>query len=95
MRPSPRMFPSLCPRLKRDSLVHQLKCTCVFLQRSGCSSFVLFCFLPTTLLLLGGFGQHVWHYGVPMSVAQLTAQLELHWLEGFGLVPEPCSTDCR
>ncbi|XP_008288481.1 phospholipase D3 isoform X2 [Stegastes partitus] len=64
-------------------------------QRSGCSSFTLFCLLPTTLLLLGGFGQHVWHYGLPMSVAQLTAQLELHWLEGFGLVPEPCSTDCR
>ncbi|XP_071362822.1 5'-3' exonuclease PLD3 isoform X2 [Trachinotus anak] len=64
-------------------------------KRSGCSSFALFCFLPTTLLLLGGFGQHVWHYGLPMSVAQLTAQLELHWLEGFGLVPEPCSTDCR
>ncbi|XP_023251726.1 uncharacterized protein LOC111646465 isoform X1 [Seriola lalandi dorsalis] len=63
--------------------------------RSGCSSFALFCFLPTTLLLLGGFGQHVWHYGLPMSVAQLTTQLELHWLEGFGLVPEPCSTDCR
>ncbi|XP_044060260.1 5'-3' exonuclease PLD3 isoform X2 [Siniperca chuatsi] len=64
-------------------------------KTSGCSSFVLFCFLPTTLLLLGGFGQHVWLYGLPMSVAQLTAQLELHLLEGFGLVPEPCSTDCR
>uniref|UniRef100_A0A4W6FV52 Phospholipase D family, member 7 n=1 Tax=Lates calcarifer TaxID=8187 RepID=A0A4W6FV52_LATCA len=62
---------------------------------SGCFSFTLLCFLPTVLLLLGGFGQHVWHYGLPMSVAQLTAQLELHWLEGFGLVPEPCSTDCR
>ncbi|XP_054453036.1 5'-3' exonuclease PLD3 isoform X2 [Anoplopoma fimbria] len=64
-------------------------------KSSGCSSFVLFCFLPTTLLLLGGFGQHVWHYGLPLSVAQLAAQLELHWLEGFGFVPEPCSTDCR
>ncbi|XP_029296864.1 phospholipase D3 [Cottoperca gobio] len=63
-------------------------------KSSGRSSFALFCFLPTTLLLLGGFGQHVWHYGLPMSVAQLTAQMELHWLEGF-LVPEPCSTDCR
>ncbi|TDH07971.1 hypothetical protein EPR50_G00111590 [Perca flavescens] len=61
----------------------------------GCSSFALFCLLPTALLLLGGFGQHVWHYGLPMSVAQLTAQMELHWLEGFGLVPEPCSNDCR
>ncbi|XP_076595098.1 uncharacterized protein pld7 isoform X1 [Chaetodon auriga] len=64
-------------------------------KSSGCSSFGLFCFLPTVLLLLGGFGQHVWHYGLPMSVVQLTAQLELHMLEGFGFVPEPCSTDCR
>lgn len=64
-------------------------------KRSQCSSFALFCLLPTTLLLLGGFGQHVWHYGLPMSVAQLMAQLELNWLEGFGLIPEPCSTDCR
>ncbi|XP_028271247.1 phospholipase D3 isoform X2 [Parambassis ranga] len=64
-------------------------------KSSGYSSFILFCFLPTTLLLLGGFSQHVWHYGLPMSVAQLTEHLELHWLEGFGLVPEPCSTDCR
>ncbi|KAM7389374.1 hypothetical protein PAMP_023358 [Pampus punctatissimus] len=64
-------------------------------ESSGCSSFSLLCFLPTTLLLLGGFGQHVWHYGLPMSVVQLTAQLELHWLEGFGFAPEPCSTDCR
>ncbi|XP_078117255.1 uncharacterized protein pld7 isoform X1 [Sander vitreus] len=64
-------------------------------KSSGCCSFALFCLLPTALLLLGGFGQHVWHYGLPMSVAQLTAQMELHWLEGFGLVPEPCSTDCR
>ncbi|XP_040904732.1 5'-3' exonuclease PLD3 isoform X2 [Toxotes jaculatrix] len=64
-------------------------------KSSGCSSFTLFCFLPMALLLLGGFGQHVWHYGLPMSVAQLTAQLELQWLEGLDLVPEPCSTDCR
>ncbi|XP_029367758.1 phospholipase D3 isoform X2 [Echeneis naucrates] len=64
-------------------------------ESSGCSSFTLFFLLPTILLLLGGFWQHVWHYGLPMSVAQLTAQLELHWLEGFGLAPEPCSTDCR
>lgn len=64
-------------------------------KSSGCSSFVLFCFLPTVLLLLVGFGQHVWHYGLPLSVAQLTAQLELHMLEGFSFIPEPCSTDCR
>nr|XP_020451044.1 uncharacterized protein LOC109957487 isoform X2 [Monopterus albus] len=64
-------------------------------KSSGCSSFVFCCLLPTTLLLLGGLTQHVWHYGLPTSVAQLTAQLELHWLEGFGLAQEPCSTDCR
>ncbi|XP_069568273.1 5'-3' exonuclease PLD3 isoform X1 [Brachyistius frenatus] len=62
-------------------------------ERSGCSRFLFFYFLP--LLLLGGFGHHVWHYGLPMSVSHLVAQLELHRLEGFGLVPEPCSTDCR
>ncbi|XP_067374918.1 5'-3' exonuclease PLD3 isoform X2 [Channa argus] len=64
-------------------------------KSSGHCSFVLFFILPTTLLLLGGLSQHIWHYGIPMSVAQLMAQLELHWLEGFGLVQEPCSTDCR
>lgn len=64
-------------------------------RSSSCFSCSLFCFLPTVLLLLGGFGQHVWHYGVPMSVAQLSAQMNLHWLEGFGLQPAPCSTDCR
>ncbi|XP_071397786.1 uncharacterized protein pld7 isoform X1 [Centroberyx affinis] len=64
-------------------------------KSSACSSFALFCLLPTTLLLFGGFGQHVWQYGLPVSVAHLMAQLELHWLEGFGLIPEPCSSDCR
>ncbi|XP_010768922.1 uncharacterized protein isoform X3 [Notothenia coriiceps] len=63
-------------------------------KSSGGCSFALFCFLPTLLLLVGGLGQHVWHYGLPLSVAQLTAQMELHWMEGL-LVPEPCSTDCR
>ncbi|XP_056156764.1 uncharacterized protein pld7 isoform X2 [Lampris incognitus] len=64
-------------------------------RRSSCPNFG-FCFLlPITLLLLGGFGQHVWQYGLPMSVAHLTAQLELHWLEGIGLVEEPCGSDCR
>ncbi|XP_075899508.1 uncharacterized protein pld7 [Nelusetta ayraudi] len=60
----------------------------------GCS-FVLCCFLPALLLLLGGLGQHVWHYGLPTSVAQLTAQLELHLLEGFVPAAESCSADCR
>uniref|UniRef100_A0AAQ4P736 Phospholipase D family, member 7 n=1 Tax=Gasterosteus aculeatus aculeatus TaxID=481459 RepID=A0AAQ4P736_GASAC len=64
-------------------------------ESSGGFSFALFCFLSTTVLLLGGLGQHVWHYGLPLSVEQLAAQLELHWLEGFGSVREPCSTDCR
>ncbi|KAM4732402.1 5'-3' exonuclease PLD3 isoform 2-T2 [Anableps anableps] len=59
-------------------------------KRSICSGFTVF-----VSLLLGGFGLHVWHYGLPTSVAQLTAQLELHWLEGLGVMPEPCSIDCR
>ncbi|KAM4621661.1 inactive phospholipase D5 [Polymixia lowei] len=64
-------------------------------KRPACSSFGLFCLLPTTLLLLGGLGQHVWRYGLPVSVAHLVVQLELHWLDGFGFVQEPCSSDCR
>ncbi|KAK0149901.1 Phospholipase D3 [Merluccius polli] len=64
-------------------------------KRSGGSSFALFCLLPMTLLLVGGLGQHVWHYGLPRSVAHLQAQLELHYLEGLGLTRELCSTDCR
>lgn len=64
-------------------------------KRSASCNFALLCLLPTALLILGGFGQHVWHYGLPLSVAQLAAQLELHWLEGLRLIPEPCSTDCR
>ncbi|XP_034036945.1 5'-3' exonuclease PLD3 [Thalassophryne amazonica] len=64
-------------------------------KRSSCWSFAYFWFLPTTFLLLGGFGQHVWHYGLPLSVAQFTDHLQLHWLEGFGFVMEPCSSDCR
>ncbi|KAK5865189.1 hypothetical protein PBY51_016376 [Eleginops maclovinus] len=63
-------------------------------KSSGRCSFALFCFLPTVLLLVGGLGQHVWHYGLPMSVAQLMSQMELHWMEGL-LVSEPCTTDCR
>ncbi|KAG7329310.1 hypothetical protein KOW79_007484 [Hemibagrus wyckioides] len=58
-------------------------------------SFALFCILPSILLLLGGFGQHIWLYGVPRSVSHLMVQLELHWLEGFWLPQEECSSDCR
>ncbi|XP_062381134.1 5'-3' exonuclease PLD3 isoform X2 [Sardina pilchardus] len=58
-------------------------------------SFALFCLLPTTLLLLGGFGQHVWLYGIPKSTSHLLDQLELHWLEGFWMPQEHCSSDCR
>ncbi|KAM6977871.1 5'-3' exonuclease PLD3 [Aplochiton taeniatus] len=63
--------------------------------KTCCSSFTLFFLLPSALLLLGGFGQHIWHYGLPMSVSSLMAQLELHWLDGCGLALEPCSSDCR
>nr|XP_057919628.1 5'-3' exonuclease PLD3 isoform X2 [Doryrhamphus excisus] len=59
---------------------------------SGCPSFVLCYLLPATLLLLG---MHAWHFGLPTSVSQLAAQLELHWLEGVGLMAEPCGRDCR
>ncbi|KAG9272514.1 hypothetical protein AMEX_G13514 [Astyanax mexicanus] len=58
-------------------------------------SFALFCFFPTFLLLLGGFGQHIWLYGVPKSVSHLMVQLELHWLEGLWLPQAECSKDCR
>ncbi|KAM8848371.1 5'-3' exonuclease PLD3 isoform 1-T1 [Synchiropus picturatus] len=64
-------------------------------QRSRCSSFGQFFLLPTALLLLGGLGHHVWYYGLPMSVVQLCSQMELHCLEGFGLVQQPCSDNCR
>ncbi|XP_060936211.1 uncharacterized protein pld7 [Limanda limanda] len=55
----------------------------------------LIIFLPPLLLLLGGFGPHIWHHGIPTSMAHLTDQVNLHWSEGLGLFPKPCSTDCR
>ncbi|XP_026859364.2 5'-3' exonuclease PLD3 isoform X1 [Electrophorus electricus] len=58
-------------------------------------SFALYCLFPSILLLLGGFGQHIWLYGVPKSVSHLMMQLELHWLEGLWLSQEGCSKDCR
>ncbi|XP_061642733.1 5'-3' exonuclease PLD3 isoform X1 [Phyllopteryx taeniolatus] len=61
-------------------------------KRSGCSCFALRFLLPATLLLLG---MHIWRFGLPMSVGQLTAHLELHWLEGMGHITEQCSRDCR
>lgn len=64
-------------------------------QRSGCYSFVLFCLLPATLLLVGGLGQHAWHYGLPRSVEHLLGHLELHYLDGWGMAGKPCGTDCR
>ncbi|XP_054890183.1 uncharacterized protein pld7 isoform X2 [Poeciliopsis prolifica] len=59
-------------------------------KRSMCAAVSLF-----LLLLVGGLGLHVWLYGLPTSVAQLATQLELHRLEGIGLVPEHCGSDCR
>nr|XP_046179014.1 5'-3' exonuclease PLD3 isoform X2 [Oncorhynchus gorbuscha] len=64
-------------------------------KTSWCWSFALFCLFPSTLLVIGGFGQHVWHYGMPLSVSQLMGQLELHWLEGLWVPHEPCTSDCR
>lgn len=58
-------------------------------------SFTLFYLLPTVLLLLGGFGQHLWLYGIPRSTSHLLAQLELHWLEGLWVPQDCCMSDCR
>ncbi|KAK7921850.1 hypothetical protein WMY93_008752 [Mugilogobius chulae] len=62
---------------------------------SSCCSLLLRCLLPLLLLLVLGFSQHLWLYGLPRSVAQLSDQLHLHWLHG--IVPEsaPCSSQCR
>ncbi|XP_068596200.1 5'-3' exonuclease PLD3 [Brachionichthys hirsutus] len=64
-------------------------------RRCGCSGFTLGCVVPVALLLLGGVGHHVWRYGLPTSATQLTAQLQLHMLDGLGFLSEPCSADCR
>uniref|UniRef100_A0A3P8ZEG2 PLD phosphodiesterase domain-containing protein n=1 Tax=Esox lucius TaxID=8010 RepID=A0A3P8ZEG2_ESOLU len=64
-------------------------------KTSWCWSFAVFCLFPSILLVIGGFGQHVWHYGMPMSVSQLMGQLELHWLEGLWVPHQPCGSDCR
>ncbi|KAG7278910.1 hypothetical protein CRUP_024919 [Coryphaenoides rupestris] len=58
-------------------------------SRSGCYSFVLFCLLPATLLLVGGLGQHAWHYGLPRSVEHLLGHLELHYMDGWGVAGKP------
>ncbi|XP_057205870.1 5'-3' exonuclease PLD3 [Triplophysa rosa] len=55
----------------------------------------VFCLLPSVLLLLGGFGLHIWQYGIPKSVSHLMSQLELHWLESFWMPQETCTSDCR
>ncbi|KAA0709283.1 hypothetical protein E1301_Tti013228 [Triplophysa tibetana] len=54
----------------------------------------VFCLLPSVLLLLGGFGLHVWQYGIPKSASHLMSQLELHWLESFWMPQETCTSDC-
>ncbi|XP_077389082.1 uncharacterized protein pld7 isoform X2 [Festucalex cinctus] len=61
-------------------------------KRSRCGSFALYFLLPATLLLLG---MHAWHFGLPLSVSQLAAHMELHWLEDMGPIMEQCSRDCR
>ncbi|XP_062856686.1 5'-3' exonuclease PLD3 isoform X2 [Trichomycterus rosablanca] len=80
----------------KSATVHssQVECVNSTSERTRGGSFALFCLLPSILLLLGGFGQHVWLYGVPRSVSHLMVQLEMHWLEGFWLPQEECSTDC-
>ncbi|XP_057705792.1 5'-3' exonuclease PLD3 [Corythoichthys intestinalis] len=61
-------------------------------KRSGCGSLILRLLLPATLLLVA---MHAWRFGIPMSVSQLAAHMELHWLEGMGPITEKCSKDCR
>ncbi|XP_077434519.1 5'-3' exonuclease PLD3 isoform X2 [Vanacampus margaritifer] len=61
-------------------------------KKSQCGSCALYLLLPATLLLLG---MHAWRFGLPLSVSQLAAHLQLHWLEGVGPVMEQCSRDCR
>ncbi|CAB1324827.1 unnamed protein product [Coregonus sp. 'balchen'] len=81
--PSPRAVPQRTTRSSQSN------------KTSWCWSFALFCLFPSTLLVIGGLGQHVWHYGMPLSLSQLMGQLELHWLEGLWLQHEPCNSDCR
>ncbi|CAB1337578.1 unnamed protein product [Coregonus sp. 'balchen'] len=81
--PSPRAVPQRTTRSSQSN------------KTSWCWSFALFCLFPSTLLVIGGLGQHVWHYGMPLSVSQLVGQLELHWLEGLWVQHEPCNSDCR
>ncbi|KAK6299364.1 hypothetical protein J4Q44_G00308740 [Coregonus suidteri] len=81
--PSPRAVPQRTTRSSQSN------------KTSWCWSFALFCLFPSTLLVIGGLGQHVWHYGMPLSVSQLMGQLELHWLEGLWVQHEPCNSDCR
>lgn len=57
--------------------------------------FAVFFLLPSILLLLGGFGLHIWQYGIPKSTSHLMSQLELHWLEPFWMPQETCTSDCR
>ncbi|XP_055015539.1 5'-3' exonuclease PLD3 [Boleophthalmus pectinirostris] len=64
-------------------------------KRSSCCALLSRCLVPLLVLFFGGLSQHLWLYGLPRSVAQLSAQMHLHWLQG--LVPQtaPCSSDCR
>ncbi|XP_077465276.1 5'-3' exonuclease PLD3-like isoform X1 [Stigmatopora argus] len=59
---------------------------------SGCGSLLVRLLLPATLLLLG---LHAWRFGIPVSVSQLAAHMELHWLEGMRPITDKCSRDCR
>lgn len=63
--------------------------------KSWCCSLLLRCVSPLLLLLFGGLSLHLWLYGMPRSVQQLGAQLELHWLEGIVPATSLCSSDCR
>ncbi|XP_061690032.1 5'-3' exonuclease PLD3 isoform X1 [Syngnathoides biaculeatus] len=80
---------SACPAVAEQPLTAPATKTT---KGSGCRYFALRFLLPVTLLLLG---MHVWRFGLPTSVEQLAAHLELHWLEGMSHITEQCSRDCR
>ncbi|XP_052010995.1 5'-3' exonuclease PLD3-like [Xyrauchen texanus] len=68
---------------------------CTPLKQGKGGSLALFFLLPSILLLLGGFGLHIWQYGIPKSMSHLMSQLELHWVESLWLPQETCTSDCR
>ncbi|XP_056625574.1 5'-3' exonuclease PLD3 [Triplophysa dalaica] len=102
MKPSDRKDSTKCLKETRktikgedDSHAKQSKTKMHTPSKKKGRSCPVFCLLPSVLLLLGGFGLHIWQYGIPKSVSHLMSQLELHWLESFWMPQETCTSDCR